>query len=110
MHVSCLESTPFKGVQIARAAGVGGLLVARNTYKTTVKLNSGWLLSVSNDCLGSIGRCSNNLHKYDRLRKAGSSRFFGIRPTVRGIIKNPCDHPHGGGEGKNSPPAAQLSP
>lgn len=110
MHVSCIEYIPTNGIQIARAAGMGGLLVARNKQKTTIKLSSGWLLSLNNSCIAAIGRCSNNLHKYDRLRKAGSSRFFGIRPTVRGIIKNPCDHPHGGGEGKNSPPAAQLSP
>jgi large subunit ribosomal protein L2 len=60
--------------------------------------------------MASIGKSSNFLHKYDNLKKAGTSRFYGKRPTVRGVVKNPCDHPHGGGEGKGSPPVAQVSP
>ena len=49
-------------------------------------------------------------HKFDNLKKAGNSRALGIRPTVRGVAMNPCDHPHGGGEGKKSPPSGQVSP
>lgn len=60
--------------------------------------------------MASLGVSSNTLHKFTRLEKAGKVRALGIRPTVRGVAMNPCDHPHGGGEGKKSPPAAARSP
>jgi len=65
---------------------------------------------VSNKALASFGRASNAFHKYLALQKAGTNRRRGFRPVVRGVVKNPCDHPHGGGEGKGSPPAAARSP
>lgn len=60
--------------------------------------------------MGVLGISSNVSHKFSNIGKAGKSRALGIRPTVRGVIKNPCDHPHGGGEGRGSPPAAAVSP
>jgi large subunit ribosomal protein L2 len=60
--------------------------------------------------MASLGFCSNPTHRALVIGKAGKKRAFGFRPVVRGIVKNPCDHPHGGGEGKNSPPRAQVSP
>jgi len=57
-----------------------------------------------------LGRTSNPKHKYAIIEKAGDKRKLGWRPTVRGVVKNPCDHPHGGGEGKGSPPVAAVSP
>ena len=58
----------------------------------------------------SFGICSNPLYKFNVIKKAGFNRNLGIRPTVRGVAKNPCDHPHGGGEGRKSPPVAARSP
>jgi large subunit ribosomal protein L2 len=63
-----------------------------------------------NICFAILGRVSNIYHISVDLGKAGRSRALGIRPTVRGVIMNPCDHPHGGGEGRGSPPSAQKSP
>lgn len=65
---------------------------------------------ISNLNICSLGSSSNVLHKFIRLGKAGKVRALGIRPTVRGVAMNPCDHPHGGGEGRKSPPAAARSP
>lgn len=56
------------------------------------------------------GVCSNIFFNFSRIAKAGKNRALGVRPTVRGVVKNPCDHPHGGGEGKGSPPVAAVSP
>lgn len=64
---------------------------------------------VSNRCISSIGYGSNPLYNTIALKKAGKIRALGFRPIVRGVAKNPCDHPHGGGEGKGSPPVAQVS-
>jgi len=75
-----------------------------------LKLNSGWQYKISTKSLASLGISSNLAFIFTRVSKAGVNRCRGIRPTVRGVIKNPCDHPHGGGEGKGSPPAAQVSP
>jgi large subunit ribosomal protein L2 len=60
--------------------------------------------------MGSFGISSNPSFIFRAIKKAGKNRAFGIRPTVRGVIKNPCDHPHGGGEGRGSPPVAQVTP
>jgi len=65
---------------------------------------------LSENCLGILGQTSNKTHKFDLIGKAGKSRALGIRPSVRGVAMNPCDHPHGGGEGKKSPPSGQRSP
>jgi len=67
-------------------------------------------MKISNQALASLGVVSHPSHIYKIITKAGCNRSRGIRPTVRGVIKNPCDHPHGGGEGRGSPPAAHVSP
>jgi len=67
-------------------------------------------LILSNYCLASLGLASNSLHKFYNYKKAGIIRALGIRPTVRGVAMNPCDHPHGGGEGKKSPLVGSKSP
>lgn len=108
--VCCVEPVPGQGSSFFRAAGVSALLVSKDLSFGVLKCSSGWLLKISLDSLVTLGRCSNSAHHYKRISKAGVNRQKGIRPTVRGVVKNPCDHPHGGGEGKGSPPAAQLSP
>jgi len=109
--VSSIELRPYKGVKLCRAAGTFAEVIGYNNNKVSLKLNSGWNLFVNKNCLASLGRMSNPLHyKVDKILKAGKSRALNMRPTVRGVAKNPCDHPHGGGEGKKSPPAAQKSP
>lgn len=110
--LSNIEPWPYHGSNISTAAGVGAVLSKYDIVKGkyTIKLSSGWQISIVGECLAVVGKNSNIYHRYTKLFKAGTARKLGIRPTVRGIIKNPCDHPHGGGEGKNSPPRAQVSP
>jgi len=74
-----------------------------------LKLKSGWQISVSEKCIASIGIVSNPGHKYLSLASAGKKRALGFRPKVRGVAKNPCDHPHGGGNGKKSSPIVPVS-
>lgn len=108
--VCCVELAPGQGFSLFRAAGVSALLVSKDQSFGVLKCHSGWLLKISLNSLVTLGRCSNAAHHYHRIPNAGFNRQRGIRPTVRGVAKNPCDHPHGGGEGKASPPVAQLSP
>lgn len=108
--INNIEKYPYIGGQIIRAAGSYGILTAKKKNEAYIKLKSGWNLQVATDCIASIGNVSNMQHRYNIKRKAGISRSLGIRPSVRGVAMNPCDHPHGGGEGKKSPPAAQVSP
>jgi len=68
------------------------------------------LLKISDFCIAIIGKMSNETHFITRLKNAGERRKMGFRPTVRGVAKNPCDHPHGGGEGTGSPPKAHKTP
>jgi large subunit ribosomal protein L2 len=105
-----IENYPFFGGSITRSAGTSAILTNKNNNKIIIKLKSGWNLHLSENCIASLGNISNMKHKYICLKKAGKSRSLGIRPTVRGVAMNPCDHPHGGGEGKKSPPSGQLSP
>ena len=105
-----IETKVFGGSKYARSAGVSALCISRVNNLCLLKLNSGWQVFVHQGCLASLGRSSNAFHKYLSLNKAGVSRRLGFRPVVRGVVKNPCDHPHGGGEGRGSPPAAQRSP
>lgn len=67
-------------------------------------------MSVSKFCIGTLGYVSNMSHKFNKIKKAGVSRNQGRRPVVRGVAMNPCDHPHGGGEGRKSSPASPRSP
>ncbi len=100
--IHCVEMKPGKGAQIARSAGTSAQLVAREGSYATIRLRSGEMRKVLADCRATLGEVSNNEHSLRRLGKAGASRWRGIRPTVRGVVMNPVDHPHGGGEGRTS--------
>jgi large subunit ribosomal protein L2 len=108
--ISNMELFPFTGSSLVRAAGASAIVTAKFRDLVSVKLRSGWNVLLSNNCISSIGSVSNSLHKFQNLKKAGKVRALGIRPTVRGVAMNPCDHPHGGGEGKKSPPVGARSP
>ena len=108
--VNSVELFPLSGFKIARSAGTSAFIINKLLYRVVLKLSSGWQYKVFSDSFASLGRVSNFKHYYLNLRKAGLHRILGVRPTVRGVVKNPCDHPHGGGEGKGSPPVAQVSP
>ena len=96
-----IELHPGKGAQLARSAGVMAQLMARENQYALVRLPSGELRYVPVNCKASIGQVSNIDHENVKIGKAGRKRHMGIRPTVRGSVMNPNDHPHGGGEGKS---------
>lgn len=96
-----IELQPGKGGQIARSAGMAAQLMARDGGMATLKMPSGEMRYVSIKCKATIGQVGNLDHEIVRVGKAGKTRHMGIRPTVRGAVMNPCDHPHGGGEGKS---------
>jgi large subunit ribosomal protein L2 len=100
--VHCIEMKPGKGAQIARSAGTSAQLIAREGAYVTIRLRSGETRRVRADCRATLGEVSNSEHNLRSLGKAGASRWRGVRPTVRGVVMNPVDHPHGGGEGKSS--------
>jgi large subunit ribosomal protein L2 len=99
-----------KGAQIARSAGASVQLVAREGEYATLRLRSGEMRKVRNDCRAVIGEVGNAEHNLRKLGKAGASRWRGVRPTVRGVVMNPVDHPHGGGEGRTSGGRHPVSP
>ncbi len=99
--IHCVELRPGKGAQIARSAGAGIQLVAREGDYATLRLRSGEIRKVHADCRAAIGEVSNFENNLRVWGKAGAKRHKGIRPTVRGLAMNPVDHPHGGGEGKS---------
>ena len=96
-----IELYPGKGAQLARSAGIQAQLMAKENGYAMVRLPSGELRNVSDKCMATIGQVGNIDHENVNLGKAGRTRHMGIRPTVRGSVMNPCDHPHGGGEGKS---------
>lgn len=100
--VHCVEMRPGKGAQLARAAGASVQLVARESGMATLRLRSGEMRKVHADCRAVIGEVGNAENSLRKLGKAGASRWRGVRPTVRGVVMNPVDHPHGGGEGRTS--------
>ncbi|PIE40006.1 MAG: 50S ribosomal protein L2 [Gammaproteobacteria bacterium] len=100
--VHCIELKPGKGAQIARSAGASAQLVAREGAYATLRLRSGEMRKVLSECKATLGEVSNSEHNLRQLGKAGASRWRGVRPTVRGVVMNPVDHPHGGGEGRTS--------
>ena len=100
--VHCIELKPGKGAQMIRAAGSSAQLMAREGSKALLKLKSGEVRNVPVTCKATIGVVGNALQERMSLGKAGRSRWFGVRPKVRGVAMNPVDHPHGGGEGKTS--------
>lgn len=108
--VHCIEMKPGKGAQIARSAGASVQLVAREGEYATLRLRSGEMRKVLADCRAVIGEVSNSEHNLRSLGKAGATRWKGIRPTVRGVVMNPVDHPHGGGEGRTSGGRHPVSP
>jgi large subunit ribosomal protein L2 len=108
--VHCIEMRPGKGAQIARSAGASVQLVAREGDYATLRLRSGEMRKVLADCRAVIGEVSNAEHNLRSLGKAGAKRWKGIRPTVRGVVMNPVDHPHGGGEGRTSGGRHPVSP
>ena len=96
-----IELYPGKGAQLVRSAGAFAQLMAKETGTAQVRLPSGEVRIVRLDCKATIGQVGNLEHETVKLGKAGKTRHLGIRPTVRGSVMNPCDHPHGGGEGKS---------
>ncbi|MCG8314664.1 MAG: 50S ribosomal protein L2 [Pseudomonadales bacterium] len=100
--VHCIEMKPAKGAQIARSAGAGVQVLAKEGAYVTLRLRSGEMRKVPADCKATIGEVGNSEHSLRSLGKAGATRWKGIRPTVRGVAMNPVDHPHGGGEGRTS--------
>ena len=95
-----IELYPGKGAQLVRSAGVAAQLMAKENGMATVRLPSGEYRKVRLNCIACIGQVGNVDHANIAIGKAGRKRHMGIRPTVRGSVMNPCDHPHGGGEGK----------
>ncbi len=96
-----VELYPGKGAQLVRAAGTQAQLMAKEGSMAQVRLPSGEVRYIRMDCTATIGQVSNIEHDTVKLGKAGRKRHMGIRPTVRGSVMNPCDHPHGGGEGRS---------
>ena len=96
-----VELYPGRGGQLARAAGNSAQLMAKENGLALLRLPSGELRNVSADCMATIGTVGNTDHENVKIGKAGRTRHLGIRPTVRGSVMNPNDHPHGGGEGKS---------
>ena len=96
-----MELYPGKGAQLARAAGIMAQLMAKENGMALLRLPSGELRNVPDSCMASIGQVSNIDHENVKIGKAGRKRHMGWRPTVRGSVMNPNDHPHGGGEGKS---------
>ena len=95
-----IELHPGKGGQIARSAGVSAQILGRVEKYVLVRLGSGEVRKILSTCKATIGEVGNESHELVRIGKAGKSRHLGVRPTVRGSVMNPNDHPHGGGEGK----------
>ena len=96
-----IEMQPGKGGQIARSAGMAAQLMAKEGKYATIKMPSGEMRYILLVCKATIGQVGNLEHEIIRIGKAGKTRHMGVRPTVRGVVMNPCDHPHGGGEGKS---------
>lgn len=96
-----IELKPGKGAQMVRTAGAGAQLMAKEGDYAQLRLPSGEVRMVSVKCRATVGTVGNNEHENISIGKAGRKRHMGVRPTVRGVVMNPCDHPHGGGEGKS---------
>ena len=96
-----VELYPGQGAQLARAAGVMAQLVGKENNMAMVRLPSGEMRNIPLNCMATIGQVGNLEHENVKIGKAGRKRHMGWRPTVRGSVMNPCDHPHGGGEGKS---------
>jgi large subunit ribosomal protein L2 len=108
--VHCVEMLPGKGAQLARSAGAGVQVLAREGSYTQLRLRSGEIRKVHIDCRATIGEAGNAEHNLESIGKAGRKRWRGVRPTVRGVAMNPIDHPHGGGEGRTAAAQPPVSP
>lgn len=103
-----IEMKPGKGAQLVRSAGASAQLMAKENGFAQIRLGSGEVRMIPLVCKATIGSVGNADHENVKLGKAGRKRWMGVRPTVRGVVMNPCDHPHGGGEGKS--PVGMPSP
>lgn len=108
--IHCIELKPGKGAQLARSAGAAVQLLAREGSYAQLRLRSGEIRRVHVECRATIGEVGNGEHGLRKIGKAGANRWRGIRPTVRGVVMNPVDHPHGGGEGRTSGGRHPVSP
>ena len=105
-----VELIPGRGAKMVRTAGAGAQLMAKDGNYVTIKMPSSEMRMVRKECLATIGVLGNAEFKNLKIGKAGRTRHLGIRPTVRGVTMNPCDHPHGGGEGKTGPGGHPKTP
>ena len=105
-----IELKPLKGAQLARSAGTYAKIMAKEDNMVTVKLPSGEMRMIHENCQATIGVVGNKNHENIKIGKAGRSRWLGRRPKVRGVVMNPVDHPHGGGEGRTSGGRHPVSP
>ena len=110
LFVHNVELIPGKGGQMVRTAGAYAQVMAHDNGYTTLKLPSGEVRMVSDQCMATIGQVGNRAFEQIVSGKAGRSRWLGRRPKVRGVVMNPVDHPHGGGEGKTSGGRHPVSP
>ncbi len=108
--VHCVEMLPGKGAQLARSAGTSVQLLAREGSYAQLRLRSGEIRRVLIECRATIGEVGNEENNLRQFGKAGARRWRGIRPTVRGVVMNPVDHPHGGGEGRTGTKRDPVSP
>lgn len=108
--IHCVEMVPGKGAQLARSAGASVQLLAREGVYAQLRLRSGEVRRVHVECRATVGEVGNEEHGLRSIGKAGASRWRGVRPTVRGVVMNPIDHPHGGGEGRTSAGRDPVSP
>lgn len=105
-----IELYPGRGGQMVRAAGGSAQLMAKEGKRALLRLPSGEVRQVSHDCRATIGQVGNSDHENVSVGKAGRSRWKGIRPRIRGVATNPCDHPHGGGEARSTPGRPSCTP
>jgi len=106
----CIELRPGKGAQLGRSAGAAIQLMAKGDDYAQLKLRSGEIRKVRIECMATVGTVGNAEHMNINKGKAGRNRWLGRRPTVRGVVMNPVDHPHGGGEGKSAGGRHPVSP
>ena len=105
-----IEMTPGNGGVMVRTAGGAAQLMAKEGNYVTIKLPSSEMRMIRKECMATIGALGNSEFKNIHIGKAGRKRYMGIKPTVRGVTMNPCDHPHGGGEGKTGPGGHPKTP
>ena len=105
-----VELEPGRGAKLVRSAGNSAQLMAKEGNYVTIKLPSGEMRMVRKECMATIGALGNSEFKNIHIGKAGRKRYMGVKPTVRGVTMNPCDHPHGGGEGKTGPGGHPKTP